>query len=136
MAQHVSGVCSLARKQAQPALLDVCACTRVVLAMLDPHPFECVTVLTPLSILSLSFWSQPPQVAANTRGIQLVGDLISEHGLAKVQAYMAHIQVGCGVGRGLAWLGRTSMYICVCSDDWDWEWALEVRVLACPSGSR
>ncbi|GAX85880.1 hypothetical protein CEUSTIGMA_g13296.t1 [Chlamydomonas eustigma] len=32
------------------------------------------------------------QVAANTRGIQLVGDLIEEYGLNVVQAYMGHIQ--------------------------------------------
>jgi 5-oxoprolinase (ATP-hydrolysing) len=31
-------------------------------------------------------------VAANQRGIQLVGDLISEHSLPKVVAYMRHIQ--------------------------------------------
>jgi 5-oxoprolinase (ATP-hydrolysing) len=34
-----------------------------------------------------------PQVAANTRGIQLVGDLIREYGLPVVTAYMGHIQV-------------------------------------------
>jgi len=32
-------------------------------------------------------------VAANSRGIQLVGDLIKECGLATVQAYMGFIQV-------------------------------------------
>lgn len=32
------------------------------------------------------------QVAANQRGIQLVGELIEEYGLEVVQAYMAHIQ--------------------------------------------
>lgn len=32
------------------------------------------------------------QVAANTKGIALVADLIGEYGLAVVQAYMAHIQ--------------------------------------------
>lgn len=32
------------------------------------------------------------QVAANTKGIALVGQLISEHGLATVVAYMGHIQ--------------------------------------------
>lgn len=32
------------------------------------------------------------QVAANTRGIALVHDLIAEYGLAVVQAYMRHIQ--------------------------------------------
>jgi 5-oxoprolinase (ATP-hydrolysing) len=31
------------------------------------------------------------QVAANTRGIHLVADLISQYGLKKVQAYMGHI---------------------------------------------
>jgi 5-oxoprolinase (ATP-hydrolysing) len=31
-------------------------------------------------------------VAANTRGIQLVGELIMEFGLNVVQAYMSHIQ--------------------------------------------
>ncbi|KAJ9523185.1 hypothetical protein QJQ45_024077, partial [Haematococcus lacustris] len=34
----------------------------------------------------------PGQVAANTRGIQLVGDLIQEYGLDTVTAYMHHIQ--------------------------------------------
>jgi 5-oxoprolinase (ATP-hydrolysing) len=33
------------------------------------------------------------QVAANTKGIQLVGDLINEYSLTVVQAYMGHIQV-------------------------------------------
>jgi 5-oxoprolinase (ATP-hydrolysing) len=32
------------------------------------------------------------QVAANTKGIALVGELIREHGLPTVQAYMAFIQ--------------------------------------------
>eukprot|EP00873_Tetraselmis_striata_P028673 jgi/Tetstr1/448937/TSEL_036163.t1 len=32
------------------------------------------------------------QVAANTKGIQLVGDLIEEYSLSVVQAYMTHIQ--------------------------------------------
>ena len=41
------------------------------------------------------------QVAANTRGIALVKDLIREYSLPVVQAYMGHIQVG-GCGRG-AW---------------------------------
>jgi N-methylhydantoinase B/oxoprolinase/acetone carboxylase alpha subunit len=36
----------------------------------------------------------PPQVAANNRGIQLVGALIKEYGLDVVHAYMAFIQVG------------------------------------------
>lgn len=33
------------------------------------------------------------QVAANNKGISLVGDLIQEYGLPTVQAYMHHIQV-------------------------------------------
>ena len=33
------------------------------------------------------------QVAANNRGIKLVGDLIQEYGLSVVHAYMAFIQV-------------------------------------------
>ncbi len=33
------------------------------------------------------------QVAANNKGIGLVGDLIAEYGLPTVQAYMHHIQV-------------------------------------------
>jgi hypothetical protein len=33
-----------------------------------------------------------PQVAANTRGIALVHELIAEHGLRTVSAYMGHIQ--------------------------------------------
>ena len=35
-----------------------------------------------------------PQVAANTKGIALVKELIGEYGLPVVQAYMRHIQVG------------------------------------------
>lgn len=34
------------------------------------------------------------QVAANQKGIQLVGELIGQYGLDVVQAYMGHIQVG------------------------------------------
>ncbi len=33
-----------------------------------------------------------PQVAANTKGIALVGELIREHGLPKVVSYMGFIQ--------------------------------------------
>ena len=36
------------------------------------------------------------QVAANQKGIQLVGELIGQYGLDVVQAYMGHIQVGRG----------------------------------------
>jgi 5-oxoprolinase (ATP-hydrolysing) len=36
------------------------------------------------------------QVAANTKGIQLVQELIAEHGLAEVQGYMAFIQANAG----------------------------------------
>lgn len=36
------------------------------------------------------------QVAANTKGIQLVQDLIAEHSLEVVQAYMKHIQANAG----------------------------------------
>ena len=36
------------------------------------------------------------QVAANQKGIQLVGELIGQYGLDVVQAYMGHIQVGWG----------------------------------------
>lgn len=38
------------------------------------------------------------QVAANQKGIQLVGELIGQYGLDVVQAYMGHIQVGLGRG--------------------------------------
>lgn len=38
-----------------------------------------------------------PQVAANTRGIQLVQELIREYSLPVVSAYMSHIQVGVTV---------------------------------------
>lgn len=34
------------------------------------------------------------QVAANQKGCQLVGEMIDSYGLAVVQAYMGHIQVG------------------------------------------
>lgn len=37
------------------------------------------------------------QVAANTKGIALVKELIGEYGLPVVQAYMKHIQVGAGL---------------------------------------
>lgn len=41
------------------------------------------------------------QVAANQKGIQLVGELIGQYGLDVVQAYMGHIQVGpARLGRG------------------------------------
>lgn len=40
------------------------------------------------------------QVAANQKGIQLVGELIGQYGLDVVQAYMGHIQVGRGAGAG------------------------------------
>lgn len=44
------------------------------------------------------------QVAANQKGIQLVGELIGQYGLDVVQAYMGHIQVrqtlGVGLGSG------------------------------------
>jgi N-methylhydantoinase B/oxoprolinase/acetone carboxylase alpha subunit len=36
------------------------------------------------------------QVAANTKGIQLVQELIAEHSLEVVQAYMAFIQANAG----------------------------------------
>lgn len=60
------------------------------------------------------------QVAANQKGIQLVGELIGQYGLDVVQAYMGYIQVGlgiaymeqcCGCSKGagppclMAWLG-------------------------------
>lgn len=38
------------------------------------------------------------QVAANTKGIQLVQELIGEHSLTVVQAYMAFIQANAGGG--------------------------------------
>lgn len=47
------------------------------------------------------------QVAANQKGIQLVGELIGQYGLDVVQAYMGHIQVRqtLGVGAGpWAWV--------------------------------
>ena len=37
-------------------------------------------------------------MAANQKGIQLVGELIGQYGLDVVQAYMGHIQVGLGEG--------------------------------------
>jgi hypothetical protein len=37
------------------------------------------------------------QVAANTKGIQLVRELIAEHSLQVVQAYMGFIQANAGV---------------------------------------
>lgn len=40
------------------------------------------------------------QVAANQKGIQLVGELIGQYGLDVVQAYMGHIQVGLGSRAG------------------------------------
>lgn len=40
-------------------------------------------------------------MAANQKGIQLVGELIGQYGLDVVQAYMGHIQVGLGARR--AW---------------------------------
>lgn len=40
------------------------------------------------------------QVAANQKGIQLVGELIGQYGLDVVQAYMGHIQVGLGHKQG------------------------------------
>lgn len=45
------------------------------------------------------------QVAANQKGIQLVGELIGQYGLDVVQAYMGHIQVGLGTGAyAVLWL--------------------------------
>lgn len=41
------------------------------------------------------------QVAANQKGIQLVGELIGQYGLDVVQAYMGHIQVGLGTGASM-----------------------------------
>lgn len=38
------------------------------------------------------------QVAANTKGIQLVLELIAEHSLEVVQAYMSFIQANAGEG--------------------------------------
>jgi hypothetical protein len=38
------------------------------------------------------------QVAANTKGIQLVQELIAEHSLQVVQAYMRFIQANAGAG--------------------------------------
>ncbi|XP_059984533.1 5-oxoprolinase isoform X1 [Lagenorhynchus albirostris] len=46
------------------------------------------------------------QVAANQKGIQLVGELIGQYGLDVVQAYMGHIQVGRGEG--------ASRQLCAC----------------------
>lgn len=40
------------------------------------------------------------QVAANQKGIQLVGELIGQYGLDVVQAYMGHIQVSRGQQSG------------------------------------
>lgn len=39
------------------------------------------------------------QVAANTKGIQLVHELIAEHSLQVVQAYMGFIQANAGKNR-------------------------------------
>ena len=47
------------------------------------------------------------QVAANTRGIQLVGELIAEYGLGVVTAFMRHIQVRL-------WERRVGERACVC----------------------
>ncbi|XP_065484214.1 5-oxoprolinase isoform X2 [Caloenas nicobarica] len=54
------------------------------------------------------------QVAANQRGIQLVTELIRQHGLPVVQAYMGHIQANAEVAvremlRGFAADGRTTL---------------------------
>lgn len=46
-----------------------------------------------ISHLSSMLWWGAGQVAANNRGIQLVGDLIAEYGLPVVHAYMGFIQV-------------------------------------------
>lgn len=48
------------------------------------------------------------QVAANQKGIQLVGELIGQYSLDVVQAYMGHIQVGLGGGAG----GREQLCAC------------------------
>ncbi|XP_071659812.1 5-oxoprolinase [Patagioenas fasciata] len=54
------------------------------------------------------------QVAANQRGIRLVTELIRQHGLRAVQAYMGHIQANAEVAvremlRGFAAGGRTTL---------------------------
>ncbi|XP_064910786.1 5-oxoprolinase isoform X2 [Columba livia] len=54
------------------------------------------------------------QVAANRRGIRLVTELIQQHGLPAVQAYMGHIQANAEVAvremlRGFAAGGRTTL---------------------------
>jgi N-methylhydantoinase B/oxoprolinase/acetone carboxylase alpha subunit len=50
------------------------------------------------------------QVAANTKGIQLVRELIAEHSLGVVQAYMGFIQANAGAAM---WRGAHS-------SDWGW----------------
>jgi 5-oxoprolinase (ATP-hydrolysing) len=52
------------------------------------------------------------QVAANTKGIQLVQDLIAEHSLETVQAYMAFIQANAGAPVGCMY-PYNPMYYCV-----------------------
>ena len=60
------------------------------------------------------------QVAANTRGIQLVGELITEYGLPVVTAYMRHIQVQRGWWRAALvspWSqlgGQPDLHACLC----------------------
>lgn len=51
-----------------------------------------------MAVLLIAYSSLLPQVAANTKGIALVKDLIGEYGLPVVQAYMKHIQVGGRTG--------------------------------------
>lgn len=52
------------------------------------------------------------QVAANQKGIQLVGEIIGQYGLDVVQAYMGHIQVGLGGRtRGQFWACPPSLQL-------------------------
>lgn len=51
-------------------------------------------------------------MAANTKGIQLVQELIAEHSLAVVQAYMRFIQANAGEGTGPAAPLRQSRQHC------------------------
>ncbi len=57
---------------------------------------HCWSTRAPMAVLLIAYSSLLPQVAANTKGIALVKDLIGEYGLPVVQAYMKHIQVGQG----------------------------------------
>lgn len=57
------------------------------------------------------------QVAANTKGIQLVQELIAEHSLQVVQAYMKFIQANAGqLTKHAAVLAFMPLLCTICSD--------------------